>query len=104
MNAMWHDPAASRLMFRLNLANVLLYSALSVFLSSTYTLYMPHIVGHLVPAASVVVVVLYTLHCALLFWTDLHLRRAWELNALFLPLVIALLSAWICYRRYYEQI
>ncbi|MGO1068192.1 hypothetical protein [Lysobacter sp. CA199] len=104
MNAMWHDPAASKLMFRLNLAALYFYAGLSVFLSSTYELYQPHVVGHLFSAASVVVVGLYGAHCVLLFWTDRSLRRPWEFNALCLPFVLAAISAWICYRRYYQQI
>jgi hypothetical protein len=104
MNAMWHDPASSRLMFRLNLAMACLCALESLFLSSAYDLYMPHIVGHYIPAVSVVVVVLYGLHCALLYWTDHGLRRPWEFNALSLPFAGAAVSAWICYQRYFEQL
>jgi hypothetical protein len=104
MNAMWNDPATSQLMFRLNLAMACFCSVLSLFLSSTYELYMPHIVGHLIPAASIVVIALYGAQCVLLFWTDRHLRQPWELYALSLPFLGALTSAWICYLRYYQQL
>lgn len=103
-NAMWHDPATSRLMFRLNLANACFSALLSVFLSSTYILYVPHRFGHFGAVISVPVVVLYGLHCALLYWTDRPLRRRWEFAALWLPFAGALLSAWICHQRYYQQL
>ncbi|MGH8079848.1 MAG: hypothetical protein ACREP7_04680, partial [Lysobacter sp.] len=86
------------------LAQACAWSMYSVLISSTYTLYKPHIVGHLLPAASVIVVILYGLHCALLFWTDRCLRQPWELAALGAPFLGAAISACICYERYYRQL
>ena len=102
--AMWRDAPTSRLMYRLNLGGASVQAGLSLLLSSTYELYRPHIVGHLFPAASVVVAALWGAQCVLLCLTDLRWRTRADLAALLLPFALAGASAWVCYVRYLQQL
>ncbi|QQP96642.1 hypothetical protein [Lysobacter enzymogenes] len=102
--AMWRDAATSRLMYRLNLAGASVQAGLSLMLSSTYELYLPHRVGHLFPAASVVVAALWGALCVLLCLTDLRLRTRADLAAVLLPFALAAVSAWVCQMRYVQQL
>lgn len=97
---MWRDPATSRLMYRLNLAGAGVHGGLSLFLSLTYELYIPHQFGHLIPAASVVVAAL----CVLLCLTDRRLRTRADRFAALLPFALAAMSAWVCWLRYHQQL
>ncbi|ALN83180.1 hypothetical protein [Lysobacter antibioticus] len=100
---MWNDPATSRLMYRLSALWATAYAVLSIHGSATYTLYLPHKVGHYLPAIIAFGCWLWALHCALLYRTDASIRTRLDLRLLLPLFPMALASSLICYLRYLEQ-
>jgi hypothetical protein len=100
---MWNDPPTSRLMYRLHALWATAYAVLSIRCSATYTLYLPHQVGHYMPAIVAFGGWLWALHCVLLYRTDASIRTRLDLRLL-LPLSpMASASSLICCMRYLEQ-
>jgi hypothetical protein len=53
-------------LYRANLICAALYAGASILVSYTYTLYLPHAVGHLHSVASIAITAIWAIHCALL--------------------------------------
>jgi hypothetical protein len=77
-----------KFLFWLNFVGSVGISLVSIFLSATFHLYQPHPVGHLVPATSIAVSLLWIVLCALLArqsgnrWRTLVLPGLLTLSAL----------------------
>ena len=90
-------------LYQANLVASTMYGLTSLALCSTYTLAQPHYTGHLFPAASAVVALLWGMHCGFLRIAikDAPVRRA--MMRPLLPVSIAVLAAIACTIRYWVQ-
>jgi|JI10StandDraft_1071094.scaffolds.fasta_scaffold1494505_2 hypothetical protein len=86
-------------------ANVLAscaYALASLFVCSTYELFHPHAVGHLAPAASVLVAVIWSLHCWQLgLAVGIESKRAMRVACA--PFAIALMAGLACWVHYNQE-
>ena len=90
---------------RLYKANVLAacaYALASLFACSAYKLWLPHAVGYIAPAASVLVAGLWAFHCWQLGLMN-GLERMRALRIASAPLVIAVVAGMACWIRYNQE-
>ena len=91
----------SKAWYLASVAAVTLFAALGLWQSATYTLYLPHPVGHLKPAGMVVVAIAWIGYGFLLPGRSTGKPGG---VALLLPLGLAVASALVCHHRYGLQL
>ncbi|NOT86553.1 MAG: hypothetical protein HOP03_00050 [Lysobacter sp.] len=90
-------------LYKANVLAASTYAIVSFFVCSNYELWLPHPVGHIFPTASVIVSVIWSLHCWQLGIARGYPNKTAIHNAAY-PLAISLIAGFACWIHYEMEI
>ena len=90
-------------LYKANVFAASIYASVSIFVSLNYELWLPHPVGHLFPAASVVIAAIWSLHCWQLGISRSYSQKVAKLAAA-LPMGLSLFAGIACWLHYRQEI
>lgn len=81
---------------RANLAGAVVYAGLVIRESATFPLYLPHAVGHVWAMGGIVILAMWSAHCALLAWSIRGMLGRCDRLAMAVPPLLCVLAILVC--------